>query len=103
MRNEADGSRRRREKAGEVRLYVLTEVGDRVSVEVSELRWSNPAQAVLSAAGSIAYNSTFQFSGAVAVVRGLAPAAGMGWRSQSLHRGRNKTSSERKEKKQSGG
>lgn len=81
---------------------VLNEVSASVRTRTRRLRGCDSAGAVLLAAGVAADDASFKFSGAVTLMRCFAPAAGVRWRSQSLHRQRKKTSGKREDQEQSG-
>jgi hypothetical protein len=70
---------------------------------VRPMRRGHAARTVLLAAGFVADYTPFKFSRAVTLMRRLAPAACVRWRSRGLQRERKEASGEREQQKQSGG
>lgn len=81
---------------------MLNEVSAGLRARTRRLRGRDSAGAVLLAAGLAADDAPFKLSGAVTLMHCFAPAAGVRWRSQSLHRDRKKTSGKREDQEQSG-
>jgi hypothetical protein len=86
-----------------VKINVGGEVICRLRVRARGPRCGDSAGAVLLAARLVADYTPFEFSGAVTLMRRLAPAACMHWRAQSLHCNRKEASGEREQQEQSGG